>query len=176
MSWIGFVIIGALVVGGLVWFARYWGETKESVRNARLDAEHRAWWGEEQQRLQDQADEIARIGLDNVPGADAPPDPAEAEMGIYLAPVAEAHEIAAHMLARAEWQGLTDGERATLVIPREAADGLPAEVVTHLTQSLFHDRTHIRLWTQVHDGDTDRARAVLEKRLGDRVAKALQVH
>lgn len=80
--------------------------------------------------------------------------------------------VVAHLLERAQWTGLDGGDRVTLQIPAGSEDGLPDEAASGLVAGLGLDTKPLKLWCTTTD-DADAARAILEKRLAERIRKAL---
>ena len=81
--------------------------------------------------------------------------------------------IVAHLLRKAVWTGLDGGDKVTLEIPKGAHRGLDSEVVTGLGQGLGLRSKPLKLWCKVTDDGAAAARATLERRLQDRIRKAL---
>jgi len=80
--------------------------------------------------------------------------------------------IVAHLLRKATWTGLDGGDKVTLEIPKGAHRGLDSEVVAGLGTGLGLRSKPLKLWCKATDGP-EAARATLERRLQDRIRKAL---
>jgi hypothetical protein len=80
--------------------------------------------------------------------------------------------IVAHLLRKATWTGLDGGDKVTLEVPKGAHRGLDSEVVAGLGTGLGLRSKPLKLWCKATDGP-DAARATLERRLQDRIRKAL---